>query len=221
MIVWRQKHTQFAQPGYTERNVVGSRMYPTYSAKSIGLLFAVVAALAYLATFAQVNPIWLFGPYDPEKVSAGSQPDWYMFWLEGSLRLMPRRESRFIGHTLDWNVVVPAVALPLGAFLAMDVYPFLERWLTRDYSSHELLDRPRRLPPYLVVVRPTADHRTLGAAATQPPRSRAASRERLRRARGAGSGRSKCAARLTSDAQRSGRPTSAPSTTTPTMSHAT
>jgi ubiquinol-cytochrome c reductase cytochrome b subunit len=146
LIVWRQKHTQFPQPGYTERNVVGSRLYPTYSAKSIGLLFAVFAVLAYLAAFAQVNPIYLYGPYDPEKVSAGSQPDWYMFWLEGSLRLMPRLSSHFLGHTIDWNVFVPAVALPLGIFAAMYAYPFVERWFTGDHESHELLDYPRNRP---------------------------------------------------------------------------
>jgi ubiquinol-cytochrome c reductase cytochrome b subunit len=144
--VWRQKHTQFPQRGYTERNVVGSRLYPTYSAKSIGLLFAVFAALTYLATFAQVNPIWLYGPYDPDVVSAGSQPDWYMFWLEGSLRLVPRWESHFLGHTLDWNVFLPAVVLPMALFAAMYAYPFVERWVTRDRDPHELLDYPRDRP---------------------------------------------------------------------------
>ena len=43
----------------------------------------------WLATFAQINPIWLYGPYNPAEISAGSQPDFYMGFLEGSLRMMP------------------------------------------------------------------------------------------------------------------------------------
>ncbi len=34
-IVWRQKHSQFPGPGRTERNVVGSPLFPHYAAKSI------------------------------------------------------------------------------------------------------------------------------------------------------------------------------------------
>jgi ubiquinol-cytochrome c reductase cytochrome b subunit len=146
MAVWHQKHTQFREPARTERNVVGSHIWPEYSIKSQGLLFVIFGVLALLSAFAQINPIWLYGPYDPAVVSAGSQPDWYMFWLEGSLRLMPHLESRFLGHTIPWNVFVPAVVLPLLCFAALYVYPFLERVLTRDHAEHELLDRPRYHP---------------------------------------------------------------------------
>jgi ubiquinol-cytochrome c reductase cytochrome b subunit len=146
MIVWRQKHTQFGGHGKNEDNVVGSHLYPAYATKSIGLFFGVLSMLAFLATFAQVNPIWLYGPYDPSTVSAGSQPDWYMFWLEGSLRVMPPLETRFWGHTVDWNVFVPAVVVPVALFGGMLVYPFLERWVSRDKATHDLLDRPRDHP---------------------------------------------------------------------------
>ncbi len=146
MAVWHQKHTQFPEPARTERNVVGSRVWPAYSIKSQGLLFTIFGVLALLGGFAQINPIFLYGPYDPAVVSAGSQPDWYMFWLEGSLRLMPHLESRFLGHTIPWNVFLPAVALPLVCFALLYVYPFAERFLTRDREPHELLDRPRYHP---------------------------------------------------------------------------
>jgi ubiquinol-cytochrome c reductase cytochrome b subunit len=146
LIVWRQKHTQFGGHGKTSDNVVGSKLYPGYATKSIGLFFGVFSMLAFLATYAQINPIWLYGPYDATSVSAGSQPDWYMFWLEGSLRLMPPIESRFVGHTIDWNVFVPAVVVPAALFGGMIVYPFFERLLTRDRADHDLLDRPRDHP---------------------------------------------------------------------------
>ncbi|HVW79372.1 MAG TPA: cytochrome bc complex cytochrome b subunit [Mycobacteriales bacterium] len=146
LIVWRQKHTQFAGKEKTEQNVVGSHLYPGYAVKSLGLFFGVFSLLSFLASYAQINPIWLYGPYDPSTVSAGSQPDWYMLWLEGSLRLMPPLSSRFAGHTIDWNVFFPAVIVPLLLFGSMLVYPFLERWITRDRAQHNLLDRPRDHP---------------------------------------------------------------------------
>jgi ubiquinol-cytochrome c reductase cytochrome b subunit len=74
MMIWYQKHTQFAGPGRTEDNVVGSRLYPAYAAKAGGFFFLVFAVLAALGGLAQINPIWLYGPYNPSQVSAGSQP---------------------------------------------------------------------------------------------------------------------------------------------------
>jgi ubiquinol-cytochrome c reductase cytochrome b subunit len=44
-LVWHQKHTQFPEPGHTEANVVGSRLWPTYALKSVGLFFLVAAVL--------------------------------------------------------------------------------------------------------------------------------------------------------------------------------
>ncbi|MGN6474647.1 MAG: cytochrome bc1 complex cytochrome b subunit [Mycobacteriales bacterium] len=146
LIVWRQKHTQFGGHGKTAANVVGSKLYPAYTSKSLGLFFGVFSALAFLASFAQINPIWLYGPNDPSTDTAGSQPDWYMLWLEGSLRLMPPIESRFLGHTVDWNVFFPAVVVPLLLFGGMIVYPFGERLVARDRADHDLLDRPRDHP---------------------------------------------------------------------------
>src|SRR5947199_5789841 len=88
-IIWRQKHTQFAGPGNTETNVVGSPLWPTYAAKSIAMGAFVTAACALLGGLAQINPVWLYGPYEPAAVTTAAQPDWYVGWLEGALRLAP------------------------------------------------------------------------------------------------------------------------------------
>jgi ubiquinol-cytochrome c reductase cytochrome b subunit len=146
MIVWHQKHTQFPEPGHTERNVVGSRLWPGYSFKAQGLAFMVFGVLATMGALFQINPIWLYGPYDPAQASSGSQPDWYMTWLEGSLRLMTGAETHFLGHTVSWDVFLPAVVLPIGAFLVFYAYPFVERWVTHDHASHELVQSPREVP---------------------------------------------------------------------------
>src|SRR5205085_2015853 len=88
-ILWRQKHTQFRGPGRTERNVVGSFLWPTYTLRSIGLFAAVAAVLSALGGLAQINPVWLYGPFKAPAVSTAAQPDWYVGWLEGALRLAP------------------------------------------------------------------------------------------------------------------------------------
>jgi len=144
-ILWRQKHTQYPGPGRTETNIVGSRLWPTYTARSIGLLAGVFAVIALLGGLAQVNPIWLYGPFQPSAVSTASQPDWYMGWLEGALRLAPNWRFHVFGYTVS-EVFLPAVVLPGITFGLLYVWPFLERRLTGDTAEHQLLDRPREHP---------------------------------------------------------------------------
>ncbi len=144
-LVVRQKHTQFPGPGRTEHQVSGERVFPVYAAKAGGFFFIVFAALAALGGFAQINPVWLFGPYTPAQVSSGSQPDWYMMFLDGSTRLFPSWEVRLFHHTLPplfWpTVVLPGILVTIAA-----AYPFLEAKMTKDTKPHNLLQRPRDVP---------------------------------------------------------------------------
>jgi ubiquinol-cytochrome c reductase cytochrome b subunit len=147
-ILWRQKHTQFRGPGRTEDNIVGSRMWPTYALKSTGLFFIVTGILAGLGGLAQINPIWLYGPYNPAQASAstaGSQPDWYVGWLDGALRVLPAWEIRAFEHTIA-NPFFAGALLPGVTFIGLYLWPFIERRLTKDRDSHNLLDRPRDNP---------------------------------------------------------------------------
>jgi ubiquinol-cytochrome c reductase cytochrome b subunit len=144
-IMWRQKHTQFPGRGRTETNVVGSKLWPTYAAKSIGLLLLLTAVLAALGGLFQINPVWLYGPFEPYSVSAPAQPDWYLGWLEGALRLFPPWEIR-VGSFMLPNPFFPAVLLPGVTFLGLYLWPFLEARFTGDREPHELLDRPRDRP---------------------------------------------------------------------------
>jgi ubiquinol-cytochrome c reductase cytochrome b subunit len=140
------KHTQWAAQGKTNRNAVGQPMFPQFTAKSGGLFFMVFGVLAALSGLAQINPIWIYGPYVPDQVVTGAQPDWYVGFLEGALRLMPGWETNAAGHTLMWNVLVPAVLLPGALFTLLFMYPFFERWVTGDRGEHHLCDRPRDRP---------------------------------------------------------------------------
>ncbi|OIK00999.1 cytochrome b [Streptomyces colonosanans] len=140
------KHTQWAAPGRTNRNVVGHTMVPSFAARSVGLSLMVFGSTALLGGVAQINPVWNYGPYVPDQVSTGAQPDWYVGFLEGALRLMPPLETNVAGHTFMWNVLLPAVVLPALLFMGLYLYPFFERWLTGDLVEHHLCDRPRDRP---------------------------------------------------------------------------
>ncbi|WP_030182455.1 cytochrome b [Streptomyces violaceorubidus] len=146
ILVFYLKHTHWAGRGRTERNAVGKPMFPQFMTNSTGLFFMVFGLLTVLAAVAEINPIWTYGPYRPDVVSTGSQPDWYVGFLEGSLRLMPPFETAVAGHTVMWNVLVPAVLLPGALFTVLYAYPFFERWVTGDHEEHHLCDRPRDRP---------------------------------------------------------------------------
>ena len=140
------KHTQWPGPGRTEKNVVGYPVLPVYAAKAGGFFFVVFGFTALMGAVLQINPIWAYGPYNPSEVTAGSQPDWYMGFVEGAVRLMPNWEFTTLGWTFSLNVFIPAVLL-LGAFFtAIGAYPFIERWVTKDDREHHLLQRPRNAP---------------------------------------------------------------------------
>ncbi|HLI01482.1 MAG TPA: cytochrome bc complex cytochrome b subunit [Acidimicrobiales bacterium] len=144
-VLWRQKHTQFPGPGRSDKRLVGSQLWPTYAARSLSLLCAVAGTVALLGGLAQINPIWLYGPYTPESASAAAQPDWYILWLEGSLRLLPGLRVHLWGYEIS-EVFWAAVFIPLACFALMYAYPALERWWTGDRFSHNVLDRPRDRP---------------------------------------------------------------------------
>ena len=142
----RQKHTQFPGHGRTEKNVVGSPMYPTFIAKTTGFLFVTTGVLWALGGLAQINPIWQFGQYEPYKISYAVQPDWYMGWLDGALRIMPPISWTLWGHTIPLVIFFPAVLFPGICFNLFYVWPFVEAKVTGDRAEHNLLDRPRDKP---------------------------------------------------------------------------
>ncbi|WP_225840386.1 cytochrome bc complex cytochrome b subunit [Streptomyces sp. NK08204] len=146
ILVFYHKHTQFRGPGRTENNVIGQPLMPNYAAKAGGFFFVVFGILSLMAGIAQINPIWNFGPYRPDQISQGSQPDWYMGFLEGALRAMPAWEFTVGGYTVNLGVIIPAVLLPTVMALSLALWPFLEAWVTGDKREHHLLDRPRERP---------------------------------------------------------------------------
>ncbi|MGA2433176.1 MAG: ubiquinol-cytochrome c reductase cytochrome b subunit [Acidimicrobiales bacterium] len=147
----RQKHTQFPGKGRTEKNVVGTPMFPVFMAKTTGFLFVVSGVIALLGAFAQINPIWQFGPYTASRISYAVQPDWYMGFLDGALRIWPSWSFSSFGHTIPFEVLVPAVLLPGLIFNIAYVWPAIERKFTKDTALHNLLDRPSDRPKHTAV----------------------------------------------------------------------
>ncbi len=144
-ILVRHKHTHFAGEGATDDNVVGERLWPTYVFKAGGLFFLVAAVLALLGGLAQINPVWMYGPFRIENVSSASQPDWYMGWADGALRLMPNWEFRGGGFSIP-NPFWGGVLMPSITFGLLYAWPWLEARVTGDRREHHVLDRPRDHP---------------------------------------------------------------------------
>ncbi|MGW6371748.1 cytochrome bc1 complex cytochrome b subunit [Streptomyces niveus] len=145
ILVFYHKHTQFAGPGKTNNNVVGAPFLPIYMAKAGGFFFLVFGVIAIISAIATINPVWAIGPYRPDLVSTGAQPDWYLGFSEGLIRVMPGWELNFWGHTLVLGVFIPLMIFPL-VLVALAVYPFIESWVTGDKREHHILDRPRNVP---------------------------------------------------------------------------
>ena len=142
----RQHHSQFPGPGRTERNVVGTPMWPGYALRSTGLMLAVAGLLFLMGGLIQVNPVWLWGPYHTYAGFNGAQPDWYLGWLIGGMRLMPNFEPHVAGATLVPNPFWGGALFPLLVFAFLYGWPAYERRRTGDHARHDLLERPRDNP---------------------------------------------------------------------------
>ena len=140
------KHTHYSGPGRNDSNVVGYPLMPVYVAKAGGFFFIVFGVIMLIAATFTINPVWNYGGYDPSPVSAGTQPDWYIGWLDGALRLAPTGMEYQVGpYTLSMNILLPMI-VGVGFLVIVALYPFIEAWITGDKREHHVLDRPRNAP---------------------------------------------------------------------------
>jgi ubiquinol-cytochrome c reductase cytochrome b subunit len=147
LLVALRHHTQFKKsPRETQRKLVGVPTFPGQTPRSLGLLIGVAGLLVLLGGLVQINPIWLWGPFHTYVSTNGAQPDWYLGWLIGALRLMPAFDVTIDGYTLIPNPFWGGVLFPGLVFAFLFFWPLLERRLTGDYGYHNLADRPRDAP---------------------------------------------------------------------------
>ena len=152
ILVFYHKHTHWPGPGKADGNVVGYPFFPVYLAKTTGFFLIVFGTLSLMGGLLSINPVWKYGPYDPSKVTAGSQPDWYLGWPDGLLRLMPPLESHVWGVTISWNIILPILVAPMLLWTVVLLLPFLEARITGDRREHHLLQRPRDTPTRTAVM---------------------------------------------------------------------
>jgi ubiquinol-cytochrome c reductase cytochrome b subunit len=146
-LVASRHHTQFRRTDrQSERKVLGVPTFPGQVPRSLGLFFAVSAVLFLLGGLVQINPVWLWGPYHVGASTNGAQPDWYLGWLIGALRLVPHFDVVIGDRTLVPNPFWGGALFPLVVFAALFIWPWLERRVTRDRRVHNVLDRPRDAP---------------------------------------------------------------------------
>ncbi len=140
-------HTQFKESERTtETKIVGVRAFPTQAPRSVALMLAVFGVLFLLGGLAQINPVWLWGPYHVGAATNGAQPDWYLGWLIGALRLVPGFDLVVGGRTIVPNPFWGGVLFPGIVFGLLFLWPWLERLATGDRKVHNLLQRPRDNP---------------------------------------------------------------------------
>ncbi|MBT0771019.1 ubiquinol-cytochrome c reductase cytochrome b subunit [Kineosporia sp. J2-2] len=147
ILVVVHKHTQYPGPGRTNSNVVGFPLFPIYTAKAGGFFFIVFGVTSLMAALFTINAIWIYGPYDPSPIGAGAQPDFYMGFLDGAVRITPGfLEFEAFGFTISPNIFLPTLVLPGLMVTPALLYPWIEAWVTGDKREHHLLDRPRNVP---------------------------------------------------------------------------
>jgi ubiquinol-cytochrome c reductase cytochrome b subunit len=147
VLVALRHHTQFRRRDVDpERQVVGIPTFPGQAPRSLGLMLAVAGVLVLLGGLVQINPIWLWGPYHTYAATNGAQPDWYLGWLIGALRLMPGFDVTVGDYTLVPNPFWGGVALPSLVFGFLYLWPWLERTVAGDAGFHNVLERPRDAP---------------------------------------------------------------------------
>src|SRR4051794_32240097 len=147
VLVVARHHTQFRKNSRTtDKRLVGVPAWPGYAPRSLGLLTGTAGVLFLLGGLVQVNPIWLWGPYHLSDATNGAQPDWYLGWLIGALRLVPSFDLTIGDYTLVPNPFWGGALFPIIVLCVLLFWPWMERRATGDRLTHNLLDRPRDAP---------------------------------------------------------------------------
>ncbi|WP_431929792.1 cytochrome b [Nonomuraea jabiensis] len=169
VLTWRQKHTERRSSrrvseeraneersgrdhehvrkatAASESRVTGGPFFPYFAVKNGATALFTMGAIAALATFVRVNPVWEHGAYSPGGYVPSAQPFWYFGVLDGAQRLVPPWEITAGGYVLQPGLWIPPLVLTVF-FGILLLYPFLERRFTGDGDHHHLLDRPSQAP---------------------------------------------------------------------------
>lgn len=146
VLVVRQKHTQFADPRVDgQRVVVGRPLWPWQFviSTSLGLIMLVVILVA--ATVVPWSDVALNGPYVVGHSSNAAQPDWWLMWSEGALRLIPAIQIDLLGTVVS-QVFLGGIVLPVVLFGGLFLYPYVERRRYPVEAPQHVLQHPFDVP---------------------------------------------------------------------------
>lgn len=146
-LVASHHHTQFRRTRrQSERRLLGSPLFPAQVPRSLGLLFLSAGLLFLLGGLVQINPVWEWGPFEVALSTNGAQPDWYLGWLIGAMRLVPGFDVTIGEYTLVPNSFWGGALFPLVVFLVLGAYPWVEKRIRGERGFSNVLDRPRDRP---------------------------------------------------------------------------
>jgi ubiquinol-cytochrome c reductase cytochrome b subunit len=148
LLVARQRHTQFPRRGVDgHRFVVGKPLWPAQFAESTTLLLWLGGVLAASAVLVPWADITLQGPYVPGEVGNNAQPEWYIFFMEGALRIVPPFEFTIplIGSPVT-QLFVGGVLIPGLLFGFLFAYPWIERRRYGLEGDWHVLTNPLEVP---------------------------------------------------------------------------
>lgn len=149
-LLWLQRHTEFPGPGRDDRTMVGSPMVPQYALRTTGYFLLLAGVLTAFGALLQINPVWLYGPFRATDATTSAQPDWYMGWLEGAVRMFPGWDIQIGGFLLP-AIFWPAVILPGLIFTPLFLWPWLDWMAMRDNQFVNVLQYPTMRPGRMAI----------------------------------------------------------------------
>ena len=146
LLVARQRHTQFPFRGIDGHStVVGKPLWPSQFAESLTLGLWLAGLLTLAAVLIPWSDVTSLGPYKPGEVGNNAQPDWFLFWVDGVLRMLPGIEVDLPGVTIS-GPFLAGIAVPGLLFTFLLVYPFIERRVYHLTGEWHVLTNPLDIP---------------------------------------------------------------------------
>ncbi|ACM56925.1 cytochrome b [Halorubrum lacusprofundi] len=122
--------------------VIGLPAFPNQAAVSAVVFFLTMAVLSLLAGLLPVHNIAQYGPNDPASTPSLVMPDWFLMWGYGFLKLTPSWMSFDVLGVHISSEFVGGLFLPSLVFVAVAVWPFIDRAEKPEHFTRNYLDRP-------------------------------------------------------------------------------
>lgn len=142
-----RRHTPTEVPGSgDEATVRGILLWPDLAGRLLVLSLATAGLVVASAAVVPWSGLELEGPYQLAQAGNSLQPPWFLFFPEGSMRLIPAIDVPLPGGARVGNVFVAAVAIPGLLALLVVLYPWIDPRLGGSRSERHILQHPFDVP---------------------------------------------------------------------------